>query len=323
MTQTAQDWNTQHCSTRSDAIDAWVGKLNEVYGSFSFEAFGPDDFHAAIRHRALPGFQIVDCECDPCGAGRTTQDIGKDHREVLGLQLVLSGREQISFGKDEVVLSPGDLMIWDTTRPMRFRVMERLHKVSVLMPLARLQSWLPQKWHSIQHKLDADSTAASLMTSYVRSVSSGFMSGAFNQTDALTEAAIGLLVAALEDPVQKERDSLRSVQLRSAQSYIENHLDDPDLSPTSIANGMRMSIRYVHWLFKATGITVFQYVVQQRLLRCRRDLENPRMQGRKIVDIAYSAGFQNATHFARRFRDEFGISPREFRASSLERSRGA
>ena len=37
------------------------------------------------------------------------------------------------------------------------------------------------------------------------------------------------------------------------------------------------------------------------------------MAHRTITDIAFSWGFQNSTHFSRRFKDEFGLSPHEFR----------
>ncbi|WP_293395284.1 helix-turn-helix domain-containing protein [Nevskia sp.] len=317
MTASATEWSTA-AHPRRDSYEEWESKLQQVYGAFRFDGKPSDAFAASIRHRVVSGFQVVDCRCDPCGATRTGSEMSLDTREVLGIQLVLQGREHISFENEQIVLTPGDLLIWDTTRPMRFQVMESLHKVSVLLPLARLQSWLPRSWHSIRHKLDKDSNAAKLMASYVCSVSPMFMSGAFSQSDGLTESAIGLLVTALEEPQLAISTSLREVQMEQVRGYIEAHLEDPELSPATIANGTRISVRYLHWLFKSTGTTAFQYVVHKRLLRCRLDLENPRMQGRKIIDIAYSAGFQNATHFARRFRDEFGMSPKDYRDSRLE-----
>ncbi|MCG8521073.1 MAG: helix-turn-helix domain-containing protein [Pseudomonadales bacterium] len=59
-----------------------------------------------------------------------------------------------------------------------------------------------------------------------------------------------------------------------------------------------------------------QYLISQRLLRCRRDLSNPAMTGRTITEIALGWGFQHPTHFSRRFKSEFGLTPYEFRHAS-------
>ena len=37
---------------------------------------------------------------------------------------------------------------------------------------------------------------------------------------------------------------------------------------------------------------------------------------RRITDIALSWGFRDATHFSRRFRQEFGVSAHEYRMSA-------
>ena len=39
-----------------------------------------------------------------------------------------------------------------------------------------------------------------------------------------------------------------------------------------------------------------------------------------ITDIAYRWGFSDAAHFARMFRERFGMSPRRYRESHAERA---
>ena len=78
-----------------------------------------------------------------------------------------------------------------------------------------------------------------------------------------------------------------------------------------------MSPRYLHWLFEPTNETVNQFVFNQRLNLCARDLLNPRMQHRKLADIALFWGFSDATHFSKRFKLQYGVSPRAFRKEKL------
>jgi len=263
------EWSTQQYRDRERGA-AWQRKLTEVYSRWTFDRAPAADFRASMRHRALAGFQIADCICDPCSAKRSPADMAADSHAVLAIQLVMAGREHVAFGAEDIVLEPGDLLIWDTTRPMSFRVLERLHKISVMMPLTRLQSWLPRSWHSIRHKIDNGSAQASLLSTYVRSVSPGFLLGEFSEPEGLTEAAMGLLVNALNEHRAADPTALRDTQLQQVREYIDAHLDDAELTPTMIAQGLRISVRYLHWLFKPSGTTALQYLIQQRLLRCRR-----------------------------------------------------
>jgi AraC-like DNA-binding protein len=149
-----------------------------------------------------------------------------------------------------------------------------------------------------------------------------FLSGNLRHGEALTEAAIGILINALGvESVVVEPSTLRDIQLLRVRKYIDANLDDPELSPGMIAAANGISVRYLHCLFEPEGTTMVQYVIKKRLVRCRRDLLNPVMAHRTITDIAFSWGFQNSTHFSRRFKDEFGLSPQEFRNDACSTTR--
>jgi AraC-like DNA-binding protein len=271
------------------------------------------DFFARIRHRSQDALKIIDCVCDPCGATRHPKIMGRDPREILGLQLVLDGRETVQIGNDRIELTKGDILLWDNTRPMTFAVRERLHKLSFIMPLSRFKNWLPSSWHSIERKIPAGSNAGDLLSIYMTSLSAPFLDSNSGNGDALTEATIGLVVNALGHGADEPVNSLREAQVLRVKRFIDQHLDEPDLSPGRIATANRISVRYLHWLFEPLGLTVTRYIIQQRLQRCRRELSNPVMCRRTISDIAFSWGFHNPTHFSRRFKQEFGLSPLDFR----------
>jgi AraC-like DNA-binding protein len=90
--------------------------------------------------------------------------------------------------------------------------------------------------------------------------------------------------------------------------YIATHLRDPHLTVERIAAALGWSRRTLARVFVPHGQTVMDYVYHQRLEGARRDLLNPMLEARSLVDIARSWGFVNYSHFADRFRDHFGVT---------------
>ena len=62
-------------------------------------------------------------------------------------------------------------------------------------------------------------------------------------------------------------------------------------------------------------------MIQQRLLRARQVLANP-TDPRTISAIAYDCGFTNVAHFARAFREAFGVTASQVR-NGVDRSDAA
>jgi AraC-like DNA-binding protein len=69
-------------------------------------------------------------------------------------------------------------------------------------------------------------------------------------------------------------------------------------------------------LLAAQGTSFVQEVTTARLDRAG-DLLRDRQSGQiAIAEIAFRCGFLDPAYFARRFRQRFGVSPRDWRASA-------
>uniref|UniRef100_UPI0013D705D2 helix-turn-helix domain-containing protein n=1 Tax=Escherichia coli TaxID=562 RepID=UPI0013D705D2 len=70
----------------------------------------------------------------------------------------------------------------------------------------------------------------------------------------------------------------------------------------------------VQMLFEDAGTTFSEFVIECRLTAARRMLESPRYATSSITQIAFEAGFGDLSHFNRRFRRRYMMTPSDMRA---------
>ena len=92
---------------------------------------------------------------------------------------------------------------------------------------------------------------------------------------------------------------------------IEQH-PEARLDLGSLAREARLSpYHFLRTFERLTGLTPHQYVVRARLREAALRLADSTAT---ILDIGLDSGFGDVSNFNRAFRNEFGVSPRAFRA---------
>jgi AraC-like DNA-binding protein len=81
-----------------------------------------------------------------------------------------------------------------------------------------------------------------------------------------------------------------------------------------IAAHLFLSVRRLHEVFQGEERTLSAWIRHRRLEQCRRALLDPAHAGRPVSRIGAAWGFPDAAHFSRSFKQEFGLSPAQFRA---------
>jgi AraC-like DNA-binding protein len=94
---------------------------------------------------------------------------------------------------------------------------------------------------------------------------------------------------------------------------IEMRLSDPELNLQQVAKEHGISSRYLQKLFASIDESFGHVLKARRLERCRLDLGSPLHAQKSISEILFQWGFNDSASFSRAFREQYGVSPREYR----------
>lgn len=98
--------------------------------------------------------------------------------------------------------------------------------------------------------------------------------------------------------------------LKRAREVVEEHLDDSDFDVEQFGRAVGMSRAHLLRKLKAlTGMPPRDFV---RSLRLRRAAELLRGGYGTVTEVAYAVGIQSPSAFAKRFREQYGVSPSEY-----------
>ncbi len=94
--------------------------------------------------------------------------------------------------------------------------------------------------------------------------------------------------------------------------YLNEHLEEK-ISTHELASRFFMSDGYLCRMFKArTGLTITQYVLEQRLARARSMLQ---FSGERVSAVADACGFESLAYFCKAFKKSEGLPPSAYRKS--------
>ena len=101
-----------------------------------------------------------------------------------------------------------------------------------------------------------------------------------------------------------------SERITDVKQYIREHIDEP-LNREVLAAVAGFSVPHFHRIFTACiGENIASYVRRERMERAGRKL---RMGAVDITEIALAAGYDTHAAFSKAFKQQYGLSPSEFR----------
>ncbi len=260
---------------------------------------------------------------------RSSPDRSARHPEAGALRVYsflvqASGQSVLSHYGHETVLQEGDLILCDSAAPHSYRMEERSEIVLLRVPAHILAAHLPSPEYFCGRHLTAAQGLTRSVVTLILSLCGRLEPGLAGDFQARVARhlldMIATCYAIAFESLGNSGSAVIDRRYAAVKLYIEQSLRDPELSPCSIADRLKLSSRYVRMIFAAGSETASAYILRRRLEECARQMADPRWRGHSITEIAFAWGFNSAPHFTRSFRGRYGVSPRHYRRLRLNDS---
>ncbi len=274
-------------------------------------------FHATLAARSMARFDAIEVSGSAQRVTRSERLVGEDRTDSLILMRQHLGDCIVAQDGQELHMPAGGLALVDSRRPYSLCFPGEFSQTVIRLPAPVLEQRLGRGAVCAVHTLAPGSALGRLAGQAIdelgreerESVSLPLSGIAF---DLL---ALALLESAPATPAAPRMSTLR---VAWAKAQVLDNLRDPQLSPQAVAERQGVSPRLLQRLFATEGESLAEFILEQRLQRCRNALRDAAHASRSITEIALSWGFNDPANFSKAFRRRFGVPPRDCRAARNE-----
>ncbi|PYE43018.1 AraC family transcriptional regulator [Rhizobium sp. PP-F2F-G20b] len=298
----------------NDRIDYWEDRCAERVVGLRCTSMSESGLEARFEYCDFGSIKMIDITGNQQVIERSPSLLRLFEKDSVFLTFLRKGSAFVNRAESCSMLGEGDVVIYDTNKPYMHGFPAQMRHVIYEIPGEDFRKRFPRWELNEPVRFDALLNPTRIISRALREVVETDLS--LVETTAQRQSHEERLWTVLETAHAFSNGKVRSayhtaVRTRVSQ-YIETHLHDPELCPTGISREMGMSLRQLNRLFEGDANTLASLILTRRLQKCRADLARPGPFPKNVSDIAFNWGFRNLSHFSKRFRDEFGISPSGF-----------
>ncbi|MCZ0205803.1 helix-turn-helix domain-containing protein [Streptomyces achromogenes] len=298
-----------------DKLDYWRTVVSSALVPMSVTPQDDRRFAGRIASDRLGYVRLSAVEADAQRTTRTRAHIARSGEALVAIGIQMRGKAHFTQAGQRATVGERQMIVYDTARPYSVEYPERF--AARILHIPRRNLGLPDD------RIDrlsgtvidtAEGTGALLVP---------FLATLVTSTHMYSAAVAGRLAGHVVDlfatlvaehgPAGGPRaDGEHNALAARVRAYIDLHLGDPGLSPRTVAAEHHISVRYLHRVFEAEGVTVSRLVRQRRLEKSARELAGAKGAVPVVSAVAKRWGFVSPPHFSRVFRETFGYSPLEW-----------
>lgn len=241
-------------------------------------------------------------------ANKLKMRAGSDSTQSRPFKLLLqmSGHMDITQYGRQARIHSGQFTLVDGAQPFSLCMEKAGEQVIVALPRQGLLS-RHAGLHRQTARVHGEHPAEALLADFLQALAA--RSAGLSETGVVQAA--GAITALLGGLAQSQPFDSRAALRERALALID--LDIANVTAESLAASLRMSRRHLDGAFAQTGKTLGQHLWERRLTLAAERLREA--SALPVTQIAHGVGFKDSSHFARAFRQQFGLTPSRWRSS--------
>jgi AraC-like DNA-binding protein len=280
---------------------------------------GRRNFHILLRRLIGPAGRFSDLRASPMMLSRAKADYQRDGVDMIGLTLMLERPIEHAFDKTgrSAVVQPGQILVKDFTQVATCSWPASAHRgLNLHLPRVTVESAVGSRIERLHGTVLSPDGLAPMLAAQLSTLTDIAPRLSASARAATLEATVTVATTTLRVEYGSQLEDEENTQglFTVAQTFIDRHLASHHLYPGLVARQLGCSRAHLYRVFAAHGATIADYVRTARLRRALELLTRGAEQSALIGDIAFQCGFDDPVHFARLFRQQFGMTPSAARA---------
>ncbi|MGU3421782.1 helix-turn-helix domain-containing protein [Methylobacterium sp. D54C] len=304
-----------------DRFRSWRDVCEDRLVPMNQSCLNKEPFDATIQGANIGGLDFTKFALRNLRASTTAQTLRHENHKTdyLFMSMVLTGTVRADQNDQSSTDKAGDFAIRDTNTPWTIEHNGYSEVLAIAIPRQQLECTLGSARIFAGLTIDGRLPAATLTSSFLCNLMRERDRLPPPMAERMAGIAIDLVVASLAERLAQEvpRSVSGTILVQRAKAYIQANLGDASLDPPQIATAVGVSLRRLQELFHERGHHISEYVWSRRLEAAAQLLADPGCTHLQIGIVAYGTGFATQAHFSRRFKDRYGLSPRDYRHRAL------
>lgn len=292
----------------SDRFDYWRDVVCQHCIPAASESPHKASFNATISGRTVGPLVVATMIGPEHNWIRDAGHIKRGPEASFWLSYMESGVGFLEQNGKSVAQNSGDIVLYDAARPFKYSIIPQSFYI-MRIPRELLLHRTAAAERLVATSLGVGTGFRTVLGSLIKEVSgSSVLSTVPSAGPRATSSILDLLscVIDLHEGSQASQTVTEALYKRAC-AYVQQHIEDPELSVESVARFERISPRTVARAFAAHGTSPMRYIWHKRLEASYCALAQGSV--RKVSEAAMNYGFSDFSHFSRAFKKTFGVSP--------------
>jgi AraC-like DNA-binding protein len=294
-------------------LDYWVGAVCE--GFLEMDITSPvqaSHFAASLESAPLGPLVVNEVRGSAQDVYRTRRAIAHSRHNYYYLLCKTDSAWTMAQDGRCARLLPGDPVLVDSRRLYEFHLLQSADTVSLELPTAWVDAWLPDAGDQVARRIDGQAGWGGVLSGFVRQCTPQMAARPplpaqllCDQLGSLLALALGQGQPQMQHAGSEGRAALRAQVLDATR---ERHAE-PGLTAACVANGLGISQRGLHRCLAEGNTTFATALAGFRMQAAQRMLADARFDRLSVAQIGFRVGLADASHFVRQCRRHLGATP--------------